>query len=859
MATGTVLDRFVTEFAFRSDMGRLNQIEQRVNRIRGRLDAAAGAFARIGAVFAGATGVIVKTGLDTDKAMKTLEARTGAAADQLKRFKEQAYEVGSQLPLNTAEIIAAQTAMIQLGNTMEETYELLPTAAKAAVASGQNIEDVSRWATIAKNTFQATGEEMATFMDIMLKAETISPADMRGMGEGLQYSSQSAKDAGLEFHEYIATLGLLGGAGREVEGASQGLQQLLTNFAKGGQEGLRGGKIIRKSLAVLGIEIEEVQAIMDIEGGGEGFIGVLRMMAQRIGDVSDPKNAAKLTAVMAALSGTSYSPAFSFLLQNLDKLEANIETLSDAQGEADRQAKVRMGGLSGGFETLKAQLDTLLNRMSDAKLGETFEGLFRGVANAIDWVAKLDEETLSAIGTTLLFGTGLIVLGGVLKIASFALGAYVGVYKLFVAAMALGNKLMLGTRIALVAVAVQAAAVAAGMKIAAAAQWVWNAALTANPIGLVIVGIAALVAALVGLYMYFPQVQEAFGRAWDWMAEKAMQVKDWILSSVENLVNGAIDLLNGLGLDIDRVSLEIEGPDDQTVRIQEAREEREDAQAKTEEVRVEHTDAQSELAGKQVELEAAYSKVDDAAISGEAAQNKLLIGYERLEEATADEDRLAALAMIEDAKERIQAAAESEAEALERQRELQGDIVGLMEREAVLSGQVAASESELSEALQTEQEITLAAGKPPDPDQIRLEELRREASEHQAKVERTPHSLLSEARLSELGPEIARLEAEIAAGDVIAEAGMPGEAGLPGDTALPGQPGEPGEVGIPPAYEPPMGQTSTTTKTTHISQTNTINIDGADKSAEEIGEAVTRHIRDEQIHLAEEYDDMIAE
>lgn len=82
------------------------------------------------------------------------------------------------------------------------------------------------------------------------------------------------------------------------------------------------------------------------------------------------------------------------------------------------------------------------------------------------------------------------------------------------------------------------AAVAAGAKVAAAAQWVWNAALTANPIGLVVAAIAVLVAGLVAFFTKtetgrkawaaFTQflsdawegVKEAFSATWQWLQGK---------------------------------------------------------------------------------------------------------------------------------------------------------------------------------------------------------------------------------------------------------------------------------------------------------------------------------------------------
>lgn len=71
----------------------------------------------------------------------------------------------------------------------------------------------------------------------------------------------------------------------------------------------------------------------------------------------------------------------------------------------------------------------------------------------------------------------------------------------------------------------------AAQKVATAAQWLWNAAMAANPIGLVIVAVAALVAAIIIAYKHsetFRAIVQAAARgataAFGWVVEKVKQV-----------------------------------------------------------------------------------------------------------------------------------------------------------------------------------------------------------------------------------------------------------------------------------------------------------------------------------------------
>jgi hypothetical protein len=55
---------------------------------------------------------------------------------------------------------------------------------------------------------------------------------------------------------------------------------------------------------------------------------------------------------------------------------------------------------------------------------------------------------------------------------------------------------------------------AAASKVAAAAQWLWNAALSANPIGLVIIAVGALVAAVIYAYKHFRWFRDFVNAVW---------------------------------------------------------------------------------------------------------------------------------------------------------------------------------------------------------------------------------------------------------------------------------------------------------------------------------------------------------
>lgn len=89
----------------------------------------------------------------------------------------------------------------------------------------------------------------------------------------------------------------------------------------------------------------------------------------------------------------------------------------------------------------------------------------------------------------------------------------------------------IGSTVANVASRVAMIAGAAAMGIATAAQWAWNAALTANPIGLIVLAIVALVAALVWFFTQTELGRQIFSNVFGFIQSVVQGIVDWFTGS----------------------------------------------------------------------------------------------------------------------------------------------------------------------------------------------------------------------------------------------------------------------------------------------------------------------------------------
>lgn len=261
-----------------------------------------------------------------------------------------------------------------------------------------------------------------------------------------------------------------------------------------------------------------------------------------------------------------------------------MEQTTTAQGDFARTSD----SLANKSRTLKAQVTDLGAQMGTALL-PTVEGLAKSASGLIDRFSSLSPgmqgfivKSLlagAALGPLLAIGGRFVTLGGsMLKVAGnigLAFGKNAEAAPLYARAIAgvtknagklgkafLENVKSIGKQSAALVVsaaksvahtaatvasrAAQLAAAAAS-KVWAAAQWLLNAAMSANPIGLVVVAIAGLVAAFVIAWKKSETFRKIVIAAWNAIKAAALAVFNYLACYFKNWVVTVRTVLRGIG------------------------------------------------------------------------------------------------------------------------------------------------------------------------------------------------------------------------------------------------------------------------------------------------------------------------
>ena len=200
---------------------------------------------------------------------------------------------------------------------------------------------------------------------------------------------------------------------------------------------------------------------------------------------------------------------------------------ANSAGTAAKGAEVIRGGLINQLKVLVSGLTELGFKFVEAFETRGSSGLKKlteAVNNfdpqpLINAALKIVDTFSQMVMTAWKFrGVILAIVGAMVAWRASMTAIVVGMklMQAFNVVMAFGKGIMIaykaaavGTTVAIKAQGAASIAAAAGMKVAAAAQLIWNAAMAANPIGLVIAGVVALVGIIVVLVGKWQKVSEA--------------------------------------------------------------------------------------------------------------------------------------------------------------------------------------------------------------------------------------------------------------------------------------------------------------------------------------------------------------
>lgn len=434
-----------------------------------------------------------QVGADYEKSLLDVAAITGITGDDLDKLGGKARNLAKEFGGTATDNLATfQTILSRLGPQIGESDEALAKMGSYANTLAK---------TMGGDVVGAT-DALTTSM-LQFKVNLDDPIAAAGeMERMMNVMAAGAKEGAAEVPQIAQALVQAGGAAKLSNVSFEETNAALQALAQSGKYGAEAGVGLRNVLI-------KMNAPSALSKEATNMLAAYGVNMQKVSDTTVPfaerlKELQKIgqnTDVLAAVFGAENIQAAQGLI-NTAQAQAELTEQISGTNVATEQATIVMSGWSEWMGRCKAWLD-------DLKIGSfSFTKVLGVVGDSLGGV-------ISTLGD---MGSAYSGLAPVVKALGGWLKQTVVVQKLMVV----------------------------WTKAATAVQWLWNAALSANPIGIIIVAIGALVAGII----YLANKVSGWGEAWKHTWEGAKLLFQGFSASIETVW---LTMVNSLMIGLNKI------------------------------------------------------------------------------------------------------------------------------------------------------------------------------------------------------------------------------------------------------------------------------------------------------------------
>ena len=495
----TVIDTLVANVVFRGDTTALDNVQRKLNSFSSNLNAMGRQLGLAGGAITAFAGLSVRAFANFEDEMAKIVGLVGVPAEQLAEWRKPLLDIASATAVGPQSLAEALFFVTSAGLRGKEAIEVLEQAARAQAAGMGEAKTIADLTTSAINAYGSENLSAADATDALTEAIRLGKLEPTSMANAIGRVIPLTSAMNVEFNELAGLMAAMSKTGTPVEEAVVSIQAIMTTLLNPTREAEDALSDVGLTLADLRKQVADEGVLPMLVGLKEAFDGNIESTAAMFGNVR------ALRGVLDLLG-----PQMQGNIELLDEMADSTGVLKEATEAAQQTIgfKMRQASVHGQIALLE------FGRAIEPIARFIFDALTPALQRVIRWFQSGNPIVRTLAQGVAILGIGLIVLSGALfsvaaaaKVVSFALGGLSvagtilhGILNLLSIAWWRNVAAQAASRIAMIAGTV--ATIAATVATAA-----FNAALLANPLTWIVLGIVALIAALVLLVKHWDTVK----------------------------------------------------------------------------------------------------------------------------------------------------------------------------------------------------------------------------------------------------------------------------------------------------------------------------------------------------------------
>lgn len=312
--------------------------------------AAAGIAVALKEIYDGYMACVASAG-DFEESMSTVEALSGASAEELAALSAEAKELGATTKFTAKESADAMTYMAMAGWDASDMLSGMDGVLQLAAASGEDLAQVSDIVTDNLSAFGLKASDTAHFSDVLAAAATNANTNVSIMGETFKMSASVAGALGYSVEDVAVAVGLMANSG--VKGSIAGTA--LKNTFNGLLEGV----------TLTGASFGEYEySAVRADGTMKDFGSTIEELRGYFDQMTE---AERVNNAMTIAGERGYNGLLAILNATDEDYASLTASINNCSGAAAKMAAIKMDNMNGQLTLAKSAWDAL--KMS---IGEQF-------------------------------------------------------------------------------------------------------------------------------------------------------------------------------------------------------------------------------------------------------------------------------------------------------------------------------------------------------------------------------------------------------------------------------------------------------------------------------------------------------
>lgn len=309
---------------------------------------------------------VVQAGADFDAAMSSVQALSGATAEDMARLESTAKEFGGSTKFSATEAADALGYMALAGWDTDQSIAGLPGILDMAAASNMDLAAASDMVTDYLTAFGMAASQSGEMADMMAYAQAHSNTTTQALGEAFKNCAPNMSAAGQSMQTTTALLSKMANQGLKGSEAGTALTATMRDLTSKMEDGC---------VAIGDTSV----AVMDSEGNYRNLIDIIADVDDATAGMGDAQKAAALSATFTADS----IRGMNMLLQGgVGDLYSFNDALGASAGSASQMAATMQDNLQGALTTCGSAFEGLQLAIFDG-VEPALSGIVNSVASGV--------------------------------------------------------------------------------------------------------------------------------------------------------------------------------------------------------------------------------------------------------------------------------------------------------------------------------------------------------------------------------------------------------------------------------------------------------------------------------------------